>query len=357
MRSKVLGRLLVSAVLLALPLAASAAGPAGLSARVEGTKSAIGRGERVVVTVTLANESAADVYLLRWQTPFAGVKGNLFDVRRDGEPVQYVGALVKFNHPRPGDYLLLRAGESRSVRVDLGRYYDISRTGEYSVQYRVALQDALRDATPTAVAELAELESSPTFLAVERDDQAPRLIETARATGAASTTQFVGCTTSRQSALNTARSNATSISGDAKGYLASHTSTTAGTRYTTWFGARDSNRYSTVTSHFNSINSAMANANVVFDCTCTDSYYAYVYSNQPYRIHLCNAFWSAPSLGTDSKAGTLVHEMSHFNVVAATDDWAYGQSACKNLATKKPSRAVDNADSHEYFSENTPALN
>ncbi|MEO8196116.1 MAG: M35 family metallo-endopeptidase [Thermoanaerobaculia bacterium] len=28
--------------------------------------------------------------------------------------------------------------------------------------------------------------------------------------------------------------------------------------------------------------------------------------------------------GTDSKAGTLVHEMSHFNVVASTDDHAYG---------------------------------
>jgi len=355
MRSKVLG-LLVTAILLGFPLVALAAGPGGLSARVDGDKSAIGRGERAIVTVTLANESAADAYLLRWQTPFAGVKANLFDVRRDGEPVEYIGALVKFNRPRPGDYVLLRAGESRSVRVDLGRYYDISRTGEYSVQFRVALQDALRDAAPAAIAELAELESAPTFLAVERDDRAPRLTETGRATGAA-TTQFVGCTSSRQSSLNTARSNATSISGNAKSYLASHTSSSAGARYTTWFGARDSGRYSTVTNHFNSINSAMANANVVFDCTCTDSYYAYVYSNQPYRIYLCNAFWSAPSLGTDSKAGTLVHEMSHFNVVAATDDWAYGQSACKNLATKKPSRAVDNADSHEYFSENTPALN
>ena len=47
--------------------------------------------------------------------------------------------------------------------------------------------------------------------------------------------------------------------------------------------------------------------------------------------------------------------MSHFNIVAATDDWAYGQSAAKNLAIRKPSRAVDNADSHEYFAENTPA--
>jgi peptidyl-Lys metalloendopeptidase len=42
--------------------------------------------------------------------------------------------------------------------------------------------------------------------------------------------------------------------------------------------------------------------------------------------------------------------------VAGTDDWAYGQSAAASLATSNPTRAADNADSHEYFSENTPAL-
>jgi peptidyl-Lys metalloendopeptidase len=72
---------------------------------------------------------------------------------------------------------------------------------------------------------------------------------------------------------------------------------------------------------------------------------------------VCNAFWSAPSTGTDSKAGTLVHEMSHFNVVASTDDWAYGQSAAKSLAISNPSKALDNADTHEYFAENNPFQN
>ena len=74
-------------------------------------------------------------------------------------------------------------------------------------------------------------------------------------------------------------------------------------------------------------------------------------------MYLCNAFWSAPNTGTDSKAGTLVHETSHFNVVASTDDWAYGQSACKSLAKSNTTKAVDNADSHEYFAENNPSQN
>jgi peptidyl-Lys metalloendopeptidase len=44
------------------------------------------------------------------------------------------------------------------------------------------------------------------------------------------------------------------------------------------------------------------------------------------RHRVCRAFWPAPANGTDSKAGTLIHEMSHFNVVAGTNDWVYGQS-------------------------------
>ena len=48
--------------------------------------------------------------------------------------------------------------------------------------------------------------------------------------------------------------------------------------------------------------------------------------------------------------------MSHFTIVAGTDDWVYGQTGAKNLAISNPDNAVDNADSHEYFSENTPSL-
>ena len=48
--------------------------------------------------------------------------------------------------------------------------------------------------------------------------------------------------------------------------------------------------------------------------------------------------------------------MSHFNVVAGTDDVVYGQTACRSLAQSDPAGARNNADSHEYFAENTPAL-
>jgi peptidyl-Lys metalloendopeptidase len=43
-------------------------------------------------------------------------------------------------------------------------------------------------------------------------------------------------------------------------------------------------------------------------------------------------------------------------VNAGTNDHVYGQAGCKSLAKSNPTEAVDNADSHEYFSENDPVL-
>lgn len=170
---------------------------------------------------------------------------------------------------------------------------------------------------------------------------------------AAASIAYTNCSATRQSTIASALSAARSMATNGNSYM---TNGTIGTRYTKWFGANNSARVATVKTHFSNLASALGNAAITVDCSCTDSSFAYVYPTQPYKIYVCSAFWSAPLTGTDSKGGTLVHEMSHFNVVASTDDWAYGQSAAASLATSNPARAADNADSHEYFSENSPAL-
>ncbi|WP_033480556.1 M35 family metallo-endopeptidase, partial [Xanthomonas citri] len=124
----------------------------------------------------------------------------------------------------------------------------------------------------------------------------------------------------------------------------------------------NASRYSRVSSNFVNIDNALDqnNGQLTINCSCEADLadaYAYVYPNQPYEIHVCNAFWSASTTGTDSKAGTLVHETSHFTVVAGTQDRVYGQSGARSLAISNPAQAITNADSHEYFAENTPAQN
>jgi len=55
------------------------------------------------------------------------------------------------------------------------------------------------------------------------------------------------------------------------------------------------------------------------------------------------------------KAGTLIHESSHFIQNGGTRDYAFGQSAARALAQTNSNQAIFNADSHEYFAENSPA--
>lgn len=345
----------LAALLVCAP--AAFAGTGGLRSEIQADKAVLGVADDVFVRFTLHNESPEDLYVLSWQTALRGIHEDIFDVRRDGKPVGYTGRLYKWATPQAEDFVRIPAGGSVSARVELSSAYDISRTGEYSIQYRVPLREALRAiGAEVAAAKLGNIESNVLFLGIERD---ARLIaeRTARKpeviAGEALAPGFVSCSSTRQSSLLTALSNAEAISLLARNYLnnlpvASRSTDAA---YRTWFGEYTSSRYSTVQSHFNAIYSAFNTQTVTFHCDCTSSAYAYVYSNQPYNIHLCNAFWNAPNLGIDSKAGTLVHEMSHFNVVAGTSDYAYGTSACQRLASTNPKKAINNADSHEYFAE------
>lgn len=79
--------------------------------------------------------------------------------------------------------------------------------------------------------------------------------------------------------------------------------------------------------------------------------YAYVYPNKDDKIYLGNAFDKAPPTGDNSKAGTLVHETSHFDSVGGTADEDYGHEACEDMAETDPKKAQNNADSYEYFTE------
>jgi uncharacterized Zn-binding protein involved in type VI secretion len=70
-----------------------------------------------------------------------------------------------------------------------------------------------------------------------------------------------------------------------------------------------------------------------------------------HTVELGKAFASAPDTGANSKAGTLSHEMSHFDDMGATDDHQYGESGSKKLAKDHPDKAVNNADNFEYYLE------
>src|SRR5581483_5879414 len=259
---------ILASIVLATVAAPASAAPAGLTARVD-ADGFFGKSERPLVTVTLTNTGLSDVYVVRCQTPLAGVAADLFDVRRDGEPVAYVGRLAKFVAPRPQDYLRIPAGASRSATVDLAQLYDLGRTGEYSVQLRLTMDGALRDAaTGARLGDGLAVESNVARMAIERDETLGGFADQlAQATPPAkASNSYVSCSSSRQSSLATARTNAVTYASGALSYLQAHTYSNVGPRYTTWFGAISSSRFSTVTSHYTNLKSALSTASYTFDC-------------------------------------------------------------------------------------------
>ena len=316
----------------------------GVTVTIAPEKHSLGKSDDIFVKVTITNTSSTPQYVLKWHTPFGGeIEESLFDVTRDGVKVPYQGPHYKRPAPTAADYYLLQPGKSHTARVELSSMYEMNITGDYTVRYHAN-----------------EIESDPVTLWI--DGARPRgsitqeqltLKRMQEATPAAAGLAFSSCTASQQSTVSSAISAGTSMATNANTYMVNGA---LGSRYTKWFGAVNTTRAATVKAHYAAIKDAFVNKPVTVDCSCKKSYYAYVYPSQPYTIYVCNAFWSAPMTGTDSKGGTLVHEMSHFNAVAGTDDWVYGQSGAASLATSDPAKAIDNADSHEYFGENTPAL-
>jgi peptidyl-Lys metalloendopeptidase len=319
------------------------------------------------VSFKVTNTSRQTMMVPHWQLPTGTLDTNLFQVFKDGKPVAYTGPMIKRAAPTAADYIVLRPGESRLVTVDLSRAYDMSTSGQYTVQFRTFLQGARSQSGKRVAAAnggLAKLQSAPLRLWVDAENPLQKLRNGAVAAqgkpGSGGTVvngvTFVGCSSTQITGAGNAVVSARGYTENAKGYLAAGK---VGTRYTTWFGAYTSSRWTTASQHFVSIDAAMdqSGGQVKINCGCNQNYYAYVYPTKPYEIFVCKAFWTAPNTGTDSRAGTLVHEMSHFNVTAGTDDVVYGQSGAKSLAISNPDQALNNADSHEYFAENNPAGN
>ena len=170
-----------------------------------------------------------------------------------------------------------------------------------------------------------------------------------------------GCNATQTALVQTALGNAKGLTIKA----AARVGDTA--EYERWFGLYSPQNGEQVRATLKSIVTAIRSGAVIAQCDtmrddgCMDGEYAWVYPHQPYKIHLCPSFFDLPPLvalrpGTSAsnngtREGSLVHEISHFNPVARTDDYCYTRRECAAMARRDPARAVDNADSYQYFTE------
>ena len=311
---------------------------------------------KIVVSVT--NNSEKDIELLKWNTPFEKtISADIFDVHMGKKDNAYTGRVIKRTQPQDNDYMLLEAGVTEKVTVDMPTYYGMKKKGDYRISFDGTFNYRLIDGTEVKRTERTRKvlpNISLSFMPTARQQRAVTLKQTAA---------FNGCSQNETQVLKVAHDDAIKISKESMDVLNNAPKKTTSPRYVTWFGSADEKRQKTVTEGFQKIYDAFENKNISFDCgTCKadtsmyDSTYAYVYPDSQYQVYLCGAFWSSKTEGTDSQAGTLVHEVSHFTAVAGTDDHAYGQEDAKALAKNTPEKAVNNAENYDYFAENNPNL-
>lgn len=341
-----------------------------LSTSLSMERSEFGASDDLRIQFTLTNNSQQAVNVLRWHTPLEGFNTDMFEVEQNGESVEYIGRVVKRGAPQPEDYVEIQPGQSVSAEVDLDDGYRIYEAATYSVQLQSQIVDFGADPAASLAAKeefsaatvdsntltfaLTEARAAPAALSLTPPAASMDIVDAVEPKAPA----FKNCSSTQQATLDTALTEAARAAALSVLFLEglSEGNRASCQRYTTWFGSYTAARWDRVTNNFTKVHDALANETITFNCDCNESYYAYVYPSQPYEIWLCNAFWPAPMTGTDSKAGTVIHEASHFNVVADTDDVAYGHSSCKSLAQNDPNRAIENADSHEYFAENNPVI-
>lgn len=134
-----------------------------------------------------------------------------------------------------------------------------------------------------------------------------------------------------------------------------------------WFGAYTPENSETVRANLKRIYKAIADERLRFYCghrdepACQQNTYAYVYPTEPYAMTLCPAFFTLPRMENGSPnddayeygtmEGTIIHEISHFEVVAGTEDHCYGRTECSELALERDYWAIRNADTYQYYTE------
>jgi peptidyl-Lys metalloendopeptidase len=287
----------------------------------------------------LTNHSSQVVHVLRWKTPLENASDKLFTVRKGDREIPYKGAFGKRVAPPTGDdYVALEPGAELSAEVDLSKTYDLSQGGTFKVNCIVPAQTLVSEAdtVPVDVDTSVTIEVDETEESTSHDDLG----------SSEQAITFSGCSTSMKNTLNGVRALAGVLAGNG---LSAFRANPWSVRAQRWFN----NPFyagATVDWFLEHIAIRLAVENYQFICdnghpSC-NGFLARAQGTNTVRI--CAGFWGLPSSGQDSKAGTLLHELSHFD---GTGDFAYGPQASYDLAVWDPWTAASNADNYEYFYE------
>ncbi len=173
--------------------------------------------------------------------------------------------------------------------------------------------------------------------------------------------QFAGCTKAERGVIEASLERSERLA------LAAATAIGPTPVYTRWFGKFSPSTGEVVRRNLKSVVAAIRTGQVKTECVnvgyglCDADTYAFVDPDVPYEVKLCPRFFVMDTMkdlndasaaeGNGTRAGTIIHEITHFTTVAGTDDICYSREVCTDMAFESPQDALMNADSYQYFVE------
>ena len=330
--------------------------------------------QKIECRVTITNNEDKDYCLLRRHTPLEGLMSDIFNVQLTGSgKIPYSGILLKRGPPSEKEYILIKSKSSEENKVNLSHAYCIDSPGNHTVQLKISLkfQDPNEEKhsgnhfvqkVESNMAEFTVTERKHTGEVTKRRIEPDRtrgtpLFKKPDASGPKSP-KLAGNYPSPRDKGETKHAYKLAYSAIEKS-IPSTTETSE--LYKEWFG--DPHK-PTVKSNYTTMKSTMEKTEFTLHARPTEdengdklkeiSYYGFTYKDNS-TIYLGDCYFDADLEGTDSKMGTIVHEMSH--AAAGTEDvkqdgnYVYGQEECQKLAMDHPELAIINADNYEYLSE------
>lgn len=273
-----------------------------------------------------------------------------------GKKMIYRGKDAKMTaQPSASEYITLKPQGSASRRVRLSGRYQLQGDGLYYVRVRnpadghIRYRDVMRTETKIMIKGTEEHEARYQAKAEERLAEAKMMLEQARLVEGGVAYSYQGCSSAQQTAL-------TGWHADGKHKITSSlacTESSCATLVDTWFGASTAqSQFMAVTEEFTRMQNVYENT--IYVCQGSEgpcsggNVFAYVYpTDSSQRVHICDFTFNYPDYS--ERVQTVLHELSHFNHIGSTNDNAYGERTCINLAQSNFQAALQTADSTAYF--------
>ena len=302
----------------------------------------------VACTFEFLNVAGEDYYLLKRNTPLEGLLSQFIAVYYKGHRLEYEGILIHRAPPTKDEYILLKAGQKVSATVQINDAFTLINDGIYTVEYikpLMVLQDEMKMPTKVDASKVA-------YIYLEGHVSLPSKQEEVQSEGtvtieSCTTASFTGGSASQRADILNGHKKLCSKFGVAKGKVKNNNF------YKTWFGTYTTARAKKVKTVCRKCKKGLTSKAVTYvinPSNCQSNWNAYTRKGST-KVYLCPAYNNyqvyCKRSGSATKESILAHEWSH--AFGRTDDNAYGATANKNLAKNNPNKAVNNADTYEYW--------